>query len=164
LFSSKFKGAENEPMDVQIEDIPGPKSQTPPPDPSNQRITPPRPPPQKFSEIMKNLKEPIPQKSTQTDLTTIHLENMDKRIKELVKTKDFYRKKVHDMKRSREKIKSKTEPRQYHYRETILTPEEDLLFTLEFNLTGKKRKKMKKVMRQYGVDLLVSIVYWRSIF
>lgn len=37
-------------------------------------------------------------------------------------------------------------------RQTILTPEQDLQFMVEFNITWSERKRLKAWMRQRGVD------------
>jgi len=59
------------------------------------------------------------------------------------------------MERSRDSWKEKymqaTQPVP-QYRKTIQTPEQDVRFTVAYNLTIRRRKKMKTFFRSIGVD------------
>jgi hypothetical protein len=54
--------------------------------------------------------------------------------------------------KSRRNKKYRTKKRK-NKRKTIFTPEEDLHFCIEFDLTKNKREKMKTLLRKKGIDL-----------
>lgn len=73
------------------------------------------------------------------------------------KDKHSYRIKAWKLQRSRSQWKSRRKPtirmeRPKRRRKTILTAEQDVKFTAEFNISGLQRKRMKKFFRLHGVD------------
>uniref|UniRef100_A0A914DX30 PDZ domain-containing protein n=1 Tax=Acrobeloides nanus TaxID=290746 RepID=A0A914DX30_9BILA len=88
------------------------------------------------------------------ELQNLQLENELKKIRE---RKNFFRKKVWQVKHSRvgwksKKCSSQWAQRRSHKRKAVLTPEQELRFQVAFHMTGRKMRRFKTFFRKNNVD------------
>lgn len=86
----------------------------------------------------------------------------------LRKDRDFYRKKVWALQKSRASWKVKRKPsirvqRAGRKRETVLNAFQDVEFMVEFNVTGRARRRMKSFFRKHKVDFFSRTKEWRDL-
>lgn len=109
----------------------------------------------KFSELIRMLPDPRPSVPETTNpskpiqsIANCHIDLLHNRIEKL----EVYRKRCYDLEKSREKWKQKRQQTGKQKRHTVMTAEQDVIFCIRHNITGRKRERMKAEMRKMRVD------------